>query len=59
MVTTGIHCRPSCPAVTPKRVHVRFFPAAAAAQGAGFHRAADGAPAAVEPPAYAAAGRAG
>ncbi|MFC9113499.1 MULTISPECIES: DNA-3-methyladenine glycosylase 2 family protein [Streptomyces] len=34
--TTGIYCRPSCPAVTPKRSHVRFFPTAAAAQGAGF-----------------------
>ncbi|MGK4907110.1 AlkA N-terminal domain-containing protein [Streptomyces albus] len=34
--TTGIYCRPSCPAVTPKRENVRFFPTAAAAQGAGF-----------------------
>ncbi|WP_171162316.1 AlkA N-terminal domain-containing protein [Streptomyces sp. I05A-00742] len=34
--TTGIYCRPSCPAVTPKRVNVRFYPSAAAAQGAGF-----------------------
>ncbi|WP_369368849.1 DNA-3-methyladenine glycosylase 2 family protein [Streptomyces sp. CG4] len=34
--TTGIYCRPSCPAVTPKRHNVRFFPTAAAAQGAGF-----------------------
>ncbi|NUV52700.1 helix-turn-helix domain-containing protein [Streptomyces coelicolor] len=34
--TTGIYCRPSCPAVTAKRAHVRFFPTAAAAQGAGF-----------------------
>ncbi len=34
--TTGIYCRPSCPAVTPKRAHVRFFTTAAAAQGAGF-----------------------
>ncbi|GGL81970.1 DNA-3-methyladenine glycosylase [Streptomyces fumigatiscleroticus] len=34
--TTGIYCRPSCPAVTPKRPHVRFFATAAAAQGAGF-----------------------
>ncbi|SEO96012.1 DNA-3-methyladenine glycosylase II [Actinacidiphila rubida] len=34
--TTGIYCRPSCPAVTPKRVNVSFFPTAAAAQGAGF-----------------------
>ncbi|WTG21152.1 helix-turn-helix domain-containing protein [Streptomyces decoyicus] len=36
VVTTGIYCRPSCPAVTPKRVNVRFFPSAAAAQAGGF-----------------------
>ncbi|MFB7514688.1 AlkA N-terminal domain-containing protein [Streptomyces sp. NPDC056144] len=34
--TTGIYCRPSCPAVTPKRQNVSFFPTAAAAQGHGF-----------------------
>jgi AraC family transcriptional regulator of adaptative response / DNA-3-methyladenine glycosylase II len=34
--TTGIFCRPSCPATTPRRRNVRFFPTAAAAQGAGF-----------------------
>jgi AraC family transcriptional regulator, regulatory protein of adaptative response / DNA-3-methyladenine glycosylase II len=34
--TTGIYCRPSCPARTPKRQNVRFFPTAAAAQAAGF-----------------------
>ncbi|WNC03092.1 Ada metal-binding domain-containing protein [Streptomyces sp. CGMCC 4.7035] len=34
--TTGIYCRPSCPAVTPKRHNVRFYPTAAAAQSAGF-----------------------
>ncbi|MCW2781987.1 MAG: DNA-3-methyladenine glycosylase 2 family protein [Marmoricola sp.] len=34
--TTGIYCRPSCPAITPKRTNVRFYPSAAAAQGAGF-----------------------
>src|SRR5579859_4430072 len=34
--TTGIYCRPSCPAVTPKRENVRFFPTAAAAQGSGY-----------------------
>ncbi|RMB81821.1 AlkA N-terminal domain-containing protein [Streptomyces shenzhenensis] len=34
--TTGIYCRPSCPAVTPKRRNVRFFTTAAAAQGGGF-----------------------
>ncbi|MER7998152.1 AlkA N-terminal domain-containing protein [Streptomyces sp. NPDC095613] len=36
VATTGIYCRPSCPATTPKRRNVRFFPTAAAAQGAGF-----------------------
>ncbi|MGW0332733.1 AlkA N-terminal domain-containing protein [Streptomyces sp. NPDC003011] len=36
VVTTGVYCRPSCPAVTPKRHNVRFFPTAAAAQGSGF-----------------------
>ena len=34
--TTGIYCRPICPARTPKRVNVRFFQSAAAAQEAGF-----------------------
>jgi AraC family transcriptional regulator of adaptative response / DNA-3-methyladenine glycosylase II len=34
--TTGIYCRPSCPARTPKRENVRFFTTAAAAQAAGF-----------------------
>ena len=34
--TTGIYCRPSCPATTPRRRNVRFFPTAAAAQSAGF-----------------------
>ncbi|MEW2448130.1 AlkA N-terminal domain-containing protein [Streptomyces parvulus] len=34
--TTGIYCRPSCPAITPKRHNVRFFATAAAAQGSGF-----------------------
>ncbi|WP_188304170.1 DNA-3-methyladenine glycosylase 2 family protein [Streptomyces sp. CBMA123] len=36
VTSTGIYCRPSCPAVTPKRVNCRFYPSAAAAQGAGF-----------------------
>ncbi|WP_428963632.1 DNA-3-methyladenine glycosylase 2 family protein [Micromonospora fluostatini] len=35
VTSTGIYCRPSCPAVTPKRRNVRFFPSAAAAQRAG------------------------
>ncbi|MEU7140275.1 Ada metal-binding domain-containing protein [Nocardia sp. NPDC046473] len=34
--TTGIYCRPSCPAITPKRVNVSFLPTAAAAQQAGY-----------------------
>jgi AraC family transcriptional regulator of adaptative response / DNA-3-methyladenine glycosylase II len=34
--TTGIYCRPFCPAPTPKRENVRFFHSAAAAQEAGF-----------------------
>src|ERR1700743_377940 len=33
---TGIYCRPSCPAITPKRANMRFYPTAAAAQEAGF-----------------------
>jgi AraC family transcriptional regulator of adaptative response / DNA-3-methyladenine glycosylase II len=36
VTSTGIYCRPSCPAMTPKRANVRFYPSAAAAQGAGF-----------------------
>src|ERR1700727_1512167 len=34
--TTGIYCRPSCPAITPKRANVTFYPTAAAAQQAGY-----------------------
>ncbi|MEV6530395.1 AlkA N-terminal domain-containing protein [Streptomyces sp. NPDC051639] len=34
--TTGIYCRPSCPAVTPRRRNVRYYTTAAAAQGSGF-----------------------
>lgn len=36
ITSTGIYCRPSCPARTPKRENVRFFPTAAAAQAGGF-----------------------
>ncbi len=36
VTSTGIYCRPSCPARTPKRANVRFHPTAAAAQQAGF-----------------------
>jgi len=34
--TTGIYCRPSCPAITPHRGNVSFYRTAAGAQGAGF-----------------------
>src|SRR5579885_2223897 len=34
--TTGIYCRPICPARTPQPENVIFFPTAAAAQEAGF-----------------------
>jgi AraC family transcriptional regulator, regulatory protein of adaptative response / DNA-3-methyladenine glycosylase II len=34
--TTGIYCRPGCPARTPKRENVLLFASAAAAQAAGF-----------------------
>jgi len=34
--TTGIYCRPVCPARTPRRENVRFFPCAAAAEKEGF-----------------------
>ena len=36
VTSTGIYCRPSCPALIPKRSNVRFFASAAAAQLAGF-----------------------
>jgi AraC family transcriptional regulator of adaptative response / DNA-3-methyladenine glycosylase II len=36
VTSTGIYCRPSCPAITPKRENVRFYPSAAAAQRSGF-----------------------
>ena len=36
VTSTGIYCRPSCPARTPHPRNVRFFPTAAAAQLAGF-----------------------
>lgn len=34
--TTGVYCRPGCPARTPRRENVAFYPSAAAAEGAGF-----------------------
>ena len=36
ITSTGIYCRPICPAPHAKRVHVRFYPSAAAASEAGF-----------------------
>ena len=36
VTTTGIYCRPICPAPTPYPQHVRFYPCAAAAEAAGF-----------------------
>ena len=36
VVSTGIFCRPICPARTPKRENCRFFPSSATAQAAGF-----------------------
>ncbi|MFI5889338.1 DNA-3-methyladenine glycosylase 2 family protein [Actinoplanes sp. NPDC051513] len=36
VTSTGIYCRPSCPAMTPKRENVTFFPSSAAAQRSGF-----------------------
>src|SRR5262245_1086224 len=36
VTTTGIYCRPICPARTPKDENVRYFATAAAAEAAGF-----------------------
>ncbi|MGH3070116.1 MAG: AlkA N-terminal domain-containing protein [Streptosporangiaceae bacterium] len=36
VTSTGIYCRPSCPAITPKRENMRFYRSAAAAQDSGF-----------------------
>src|SRR5579883_3343165 len=36
VVTTGIYCRPICPAPAPKEKNVRYFSSAAAAAEAGF-----------------------
>jgi AraC family transcriptional regulator, regulatory protein of adaptative response / DNA-3-methyladenine glycosylase II len=36
VTSTGIYCRPSCPARTPKRANMRFYATAAAAQLDGF-----------------------
>ncbi|HBZ68798.1 MAG TPA: 3-methyladenine DNA glycosylase 2 [Deltaproteobacteria bacterium] len=36
VTSTGVYCRPICPARTPKPQNCRFYPSAAAAQEAGF-----------------------
>jgi AraC family transcriptional regulator, regulatory protein of adaptative response / DNA-3-methyladenine glycosylase II len=36
VTSTGIYCRPICPAQTPRPQNVRFYPSAAAAVAAGF-----------------------
>ena len=36
VLSTGIYCRPSCPARTPLARNMRFYPTSAAAQRAGF-----------------------
>lgn len=36
VLTTGIYCRPVCPARAPKRENATYFPCAAAAEEAGF-----------------------
>jgi AraC family transcriptional regulator of adaptative response / DNA-3-methyladenine glycosylase II len=36
VTSTGIYCRPICPARTPKRENLAFYPSAAAAQEAGY-----------------------
>lgn len=36
VTTTGIYCRPGCPARKPKRENVRLYLTAAAARGDGF-----------------------
>ncbi len=36
VTTTGVYCRPGCPAPLPRPSNVRFYPCAAAAEEAGF-----------------------
>jgi AraC family transcriptional regulator of adaptative response / DNA-3-methyladenine glycosylase II len=36
VTSTGIYCRPICPAVSPKKQNIRYYPSAAAAAEAGF-----------------------
>jgi AraC family transcriptional regulator, regulatory protein of adaptative response / methylated-DNA-[protein]-cysteine methyltransferase len=38
VVTTGVYCRPSCPARRPRPENVRFYATAQAAEAAGFRR---------------------
>src|SRR5262249_6778031 len=44
VISTGIYCRPICPARTAKPQNCRFFPSAAAAQAAGFRPCVRGRP---------------
>src|SRR6185369_8426423 len=36
VTSTGIYCRPICPVRSPKRIHIRYYPTAAAAAEAGY-----------------------
>ena len=36
VTSTGIYCRPICPVRSPKRVHIHYYPTAAAAAEAGY-----------------------
>ena len=36
VASTGIYCRPSCPAITPKKANLTYYRTSAAAQEAGF-----------------------
>lgn len=56
--TTGIYCRPSCPARRPLRDHVAFFDAPDAAERAGYRACRRCRPAHGHPPAEAAVARA-
>ena len=47
--TTGVYCRPSCAARTPRRENVRFFAQSAAAESAGFRACKRCVPNAVAP----------
>ena len=49
VTTTGIYCRPSCPARRPKPAHVRFFTDPAQAEAAGFRPCKRCRPAAADP----------